>query len=614
MGLFSFADRALIISSVLLFSVPGHVIAQNGSADSAAIYEKLHAYSQKHKVTRWIYGAVFEEPGAKSISNPDDPLARRSDPYRKQKGKIIRRIDVHVRDPFGNTLNDTANTRIGKLARIGNGLHRATRPRIIRELLLVAPLDTVDPLELAESERLLRASPAVNDARIILRAVKGSRDSVDVLVYVLDKWTIDATGDVGTSGGSLTLTDRNFLGLGQQFEQGAEYTLGSDRPNFNGKHAVYNIADTYIGSSLFYSVSDAEDLLGAELRRAFYSPLTKWAGAAALTRAWTHVSVADANGTLVEQSPVHPVSMDTWLGRSFRLSDDTSRYGQSSHFIVAARYAQTRYAQRPSFLLDTLRANSNTSLFLVGVGLSLQQFYKERYLYRFGLTEDVPEGLLLRANVGVRKREGLNSEPYIGLEITRGRSYDAFGYLSATVAYGTFLQDGRTVDGALKVDLDYFTDLLKLGKWHLRQFVKLRSTIGLNKPAGQTLDLNGEQLYGFSSAEVSGTRKTLIGSQTVLYAPYSILGFRFAPIALIGLGTVDNTNDPWFGQRIYPAFALGLLVRNEYLLVKTFQLSIGFYPDVPGSESATTLFNPVSSFQLGARNYAYSQPEVVGYY
>ena len=56
------------------------------------------------------------------------------------------------------------------------------------------------------------------------------------------------------------------------------------------------------------------------------------------------------------------------------------------------------------------------------------------------------------------------------------------------------------------------------------------------------------------------------------------------------------------------------MVRNEYLLVKTFQLSIGFYPHVPGEGNATTLFNPVTSFDLGVRNYAYTQPDVVGYY
>ncbi|MBL0045310.1 MAG: hypothetical protein IPP33_13240 [Flavobacteriales bacterium] len=80
------------------------------------------------------------------------------------------------------------------------------------------------------------------------------------------------------------------------------------------------------------------------------------------------------------------------------------------------------------------------------------------------------------------------------------------------------------------------------------------------------------------------------------------------------MGTVDEQFDPWFGNRIYPAFAIGLLVRNEYLLVKTFEVSIGFYPDVPGSSNATTVFNPITGFDLGVRGYAFSQPEVVGYY
>lgn len=607
--------RLPVLMALALFLLGPQVMrAQKGGADSAAFYERIHAYSQKHKVTRWIYDGIFAQPSSGDVVAPSDPASRRVDPYLKYKGRIIRRITVQVRDPFGYSVEDTGRAPINRVERIGNGLHRTTRRRVVQDLLLVNVFDRIDPLKIAESERLLRVSPVVNDARIVLRPVKSARDSVDVLVYVLDKWSIDVVADAGTSGGSLTLSDRNILGLGHQLEQGASYTLGSDRPGLSGRYAVYNFDRSYIGSTVFYSTSDAQDQVGAEVHRAFFSPLTKWAGGAALNKQWIHPLIADVTGALIRQPQIAPVALDVWLGRSYRLSDDTSRYGQSSSIVLGARYAQTRFVQRPSFDLDTAHLNSNVSLYLVGAGLSLQQFYKERYLFRFGLTEDVPEGLLFRVNAGIRKRELNGSEPYLGAEITRGRNFDTFGYLTATLAYGTFFQRGHGTDGALRLDIDYFTDLLTLGKWHLRQFVKWRSTIGLNKQSGQLLTLNGEQLYGFNSSEVSGTRKNVLTLQTLLYAPFSILGFRFAPIALIGVGTVDDQHDPWFAHRIYPAFGLGLLVRNEYLLVKTFQFSIGFYPDVPGVANATTVFDPINSFQLGARSYAFSEPDVVGYY
>ena len=608
------AVASLLFCALYLF-VPATTQAQQDETDTSAVYRKLHRYAQRYKVTRWVYEGIFVEPvEGEAEAKPVVGKKIRVDPYRKYKGKIIRRIDIAVNDPFGYTVDDTARSPVNRIQRLGNGMHRRTRPWVLRSLLLMKVWDRVDPLKLSESERLLRASPVVNDARITVRAVPSSRDSVDLLVYVVDKWTFDVDGDVSTDDADVELRDRNFAGYGQEIQQGMRYALGGDQLDLNGRYGVYNIARSYIGTSVSYFTSDQRDQLRAEAHRDFYSPLTKWAGGVSGSRTWNHGTTTDSTGAEVALPKVGPVDLDLWLGHSFRLDPDTSIASQVSRIIVGARYAQTRFAQRPSFELDTLHVNSNSTLFLAGVGLSVQQFYKERYLFRFGLTEDVPEGFLARFTLGLRKREFERSEPYIGAEITRGRHYPAFGYFTATLACGTFFNAGRSVDGAFRLDADYFTNALAIGRWQLRQFVRLSSTIGVGRPRDQALTLNGEQLYGFASEVVAGTRKTVLGFRTVLYLPYSFLGFRFAPVAMIGFGTVDHEHDAWFGNRIYTAFALGLMVRNEYLLVKTFQVSIGFYPHVPGDDNATTLFNPVTSFDLGVRNYAYTQPDVVGYY
>ncbi|MBL0045309.1 MAG: hypothetical protein IPP33_13235 [Flavobacteriales bacterium] len=281
---------------------------------------------------------------------------------------------------------------------------------------------------------------------------------MDVAVFVLDKWSIDVVGQVSANDASITVRDRNFLGYGQRLEQGAGYALGAERPDLNGQYVVYNLARSYIGTSAFYSTSADQDRAGVELHRDFFSPLTKWAGGAALSHAWTHGRTTDSSGAEIGLPRLRALDLDTWLGRSFRLSKDTTLASRITRLIIGIRYAQTRFTKRPSFDQDLLQANGNTSLFLMGAGISQQQFYKERYLFRFGLNEDVPEGLLARVNVGLRKRELRATEPYIGAEVSRGRNYARFGYLTATVAYGTFFQRGRATDGAMRLDVEYFTD------------------------------------------------------------------------------------------------------------------------------------------------------------
>ena len=157
----------------------------------------------------------------------------------------------------------------------------------------------------------------------------------------------------------------------------------------------------------------------------------------------------------------------------------------------------------------------------------------------------------------------------------------------------------------------YFTDLRTLGRWHFRQFFRFNTTYGVNKPAYVFLDLNGSQLYGFSSHDLTGTHKELFRSETVFYAPWSWLGFRIAPVLLAGFGTLGNEGDAVFSGRINTAFSMGLLVRNENLLVNTFEVSVGFYPYLPDSHGAGFRFNSFDAYSAGAWDFVFPEPVVV---
>ena len=165
-----------------------------------------------------------------------------------------------------------------------------------------------------------------------------------------------------------------------------------------------------------------------------------------------------------------------------------------------------------------------------------------------------------------------------------------------------FIRDGRSV-----------ADLMDLGRWHFRQFVRGDLLSGFGKPVYSQVNLNGDQLYGFSSGLVSGTHKEVLRLETVAYAPFHILGFRFAPVLLFGFGTIGEEGDPLFSGRIYNAINLGILVRNENLLVKTFEVSLSFYPFIPEHNGAVFQVGSFNSFALNARGFAFTRPDVVGY-
>jgi hypothetical protein len=602
------------LRSLLCGAAVGLCFGAAAQSDSTpVIYRDIHEYSLKHKVTRWIYSGIFVEPIAADEPPPSAPRTQRSAPFRADKGKIVRHIEVRTMDPFGFSVDDTTQAPVNGLQTWANRLHRKTRPRIVRNLLLVKPLRPLDPLQVSESERVLRATPFVTDARILVQPVAGTKDSVDLLVMVHDKWSIDVSGEADLTSASATVREKNLLGWGQSVEQRVGYLMGQPKLSLSGAHQVYNIRNSFISSYAHYATGPDGDELGFSFQRPFYSPLAKWAAGVAWSQGWSRYQVFDTEGAVLSDHALSPATLDIWTGRGFHLGDGTEPGSQNSNFVLAARYAQTRYATRPPRALDPLGVYSDNSLFLVSTGISIRQYYKERYLFRFGNAEDVPEGLLLTFTTGVEKRELTVNRPYVGADVSRGRNYAGFGYLNVGLGYGTFFQTGDVVDGALNMRVLYFTDLRNWGRWHFRQFFRFNAVYGYNKPDYASVNLNGSQLYGFSSGTLTGTHKELFRSETVFYAPWSFLGFKVAPVLLAGFGTLGGESDPLFSGRIQTAVTLGLLVRNENLLVNTFELSVGFYPYLPDTHGAGFRFNSFDSFSAGAPGFDFGEPAEVPY-
>jgi len=115
-----------------------------------------------------------------------------------------------------SVLVETANPRLGRLARIVGKMHVRTRPEVIRRELLFAPGDTVDTLQVAESLRRLRKLPFLEFARVEASECPGQSGKMLVLdVVTRDAWT--ARPDIKASRRSprIGLTERSLFGSGR---------------------------------------------------------------------------------------------------------------------------------------------------------------------------------------------------------------------------------------------------------------------------------------------------------------------------------------------------------------------------------------------------------------
>ncbi|MES2566165.1 MAG: hypothetical protein V4565_04830 [Bacteroidota bacterium] len=579
------------------------------------LYKKIKKVAYKYKITQRAYELVFVDPEPQEYPvQPVTKEVKNVNPYLKYEGRIIKDIKITVYDPFGHNVNDTNMANINRSQKMFNRAHITTRRFVILNKLLFKVNDNINPLSLSETERILREALFISDARIYISKPKRKKDSVTVNVIIQDKWPIILPVLVSDVFIDAKFKNNNLFGVGQQFGQFTRYKKPGEW-ELTGYYGVANIDNTYIAGQIGYKYDKDQTVVGLSLERPFFSPLTTWAGGITLSHTWKQYKYTDSIIGESKTSPLNSIGYDIWAGKSLklkRLSKDKSFFNQSTNFILGARFYENRYVTRPAEKIDPGRSYYHSTAALGNICFSIQQYYKDKYIYRFGANEDVPEGLIVQFIYGGLKYEYIKIRYYTGIEVARAKHFKKFGYLSATFSYGIFFNEKVPNDITTNYKLTYFSDLIKKNRWYLREFLIYNFVHGANKLANETINF-GDELYGFENRTLSGNTKMTLNSETVAYLPYNIIGFRLAPVVNLGIGIIGSKTNKLMNSNLYQAYTIGVMLRNENLLSSTFQFSIGAYPFFPDGGKFTMKYNPISSFTLRVRAFTVSKPEFISY-
>ncbi len=570
-----------------------------------------------------LYGAVFKDPPVGNVKAPAASLRTTpatapscppvpDDSYKWFQGKIIGSIHIVTLDPLGKLQNDTVILPGNTLTHFGNKMHVKSRLFIIRNKLLFEEDDVLDSLKLIESERIIRASTGIRDARVSPQCPGIDNDTIKILIVVRDLWSINGEAGISLTSNFLNLSDNNFLGYSHLIHNRVSYSL-NDPTSFTsiGNYTISNIRHTFITANFYYTYSYLNKNAGLSLDRGFISPLTKWAFGInfnPVSTFWT----ATADGLSKTSSLIFRVE-DLWLGRSFGLFKGKQHAYNDPRLVLAARVYDIHYMSRPDFKYDTLRKNQNSTLYLGSIGFCSRSYYKDVNIYRFGRVEDVPEGRLIAFTGGYQKSEFFD-QFYYGLKLAAGNHIRHTGYISEKIEYGTFLLNNKTSKGVVTAEINFLTDLLKYKNWSVRGFADFKYVDGFNRDAGESVNINGSTgLNGFNSTTLLGTSKSVLNLALVFYSPLKVLEFQFAGILFAGFGRVGQAPDTFAPQPVYQTFGLGLLIRNENLIISTIQLSMNYYPQTPGKAPNSFQFNPSSIPDIQFSDYYLSKPNVVAY-
>lgn len=568
--------------------------------DSDRIIEDLKAFSKRKTIMGRLVNAIFRfERKTEPIGVNAEVL---NNQYKQHGFKIVRRIEIRSLNAFGYSINDTTRVPTTFAEKTGNSLHVKTHRGRIRNKLLFKPGEPLDPLQLSESERLLRQTDYILDARVTVNERTSTPDSVDILVITKDIFSISVGGsyNTGKASGRVVLRDINFLGSGHQIRNSYRFGLDSIQQSYeySGSYRVENIYKTFITSEIIYRDEINYKQKGASLQRDFYTVNTKYAGAISLNWYNMPVYVRQTDSTGWRQN-VALSQQDYWLGKSYRLKSYNLGFENRARIITSGRIIITNYPNPPS---DDYQSNT---LFLAGVGYTYRKYYKDKYLFGFGRTEDIPAGNLLAFTYGLERGDKYNRR-YMDIKAGFGKYQRDFGYLNITAELDTYIRNKRWEQGELSAELLYFTKLYSLNTWSMRQFIWNRTSYGINRRFGENiLNVNkNEGIRGFSSNE-RGTRKFVINYENNLYTPISFVGFRFAIVAFADFAwlSTGNSSNP-FNSKPIQGYGIGFRFHNEFTSFNTIQLSLGFYPQGPTSFKTYPSTRPFYDFN----DFIYSRP------
>lgn len=599
---------------VLIFSVSLSFSQEKKTEKDSVLlgYQKIEELSKKSKFTTQLHRLIFKST---AVNKKRKYKAASVEPdYSLYEGKIIRTISIQTLDPFGFSEADSTRKPKHFASKAGNFVHIKTKKFAIQNTLLIKENQAFDSLKVKETERLIRSQRFVRRVAIRVQNTTESSDSIDVFISVLDSWSLIPNASITSSKAGYELLERNFLGSGHSWDNRYQHDLDDKRRAFSTRYIIPNIKNTYIRTSLNYQMDLNKDYVKyIEIERDFFSPLTRWAGGLLLENRLFKDSLTNAIGNYESQT-FHYGTIDAWGGHSSPLTKGTTEAERTTNLVTTLRYFKTNYERRISSDFDPLDFYTNEAFWLTGIGISSRKFIKDKFIFNYNITEDVPIGKYFGITTGFQEKNNTN-RLYIGARATLG-DYFKWGYFSTNYEYGTYFNEGTNEQSAFVAQFMYFTPLFEPGEWKIRQFFKSNMVFG-----GHRLDIKGDQLsinesngiIGFNDAKLFGDKKMVFSFQTQSYSPWEWAGFRFNPFFNYSLAFIGNSESGFNKSQGFSKIGLGVLLSNDYLVFSSFQFSIAFYPKIPNEGENIFKMNNFSTSDFGYLDFAINKPRTVLY-
>ena len=568
-------------------------LGKNSELKAHKLYQSLKSRTDKHWWSSLAYSSVIDFNEDNTLGQERTQEFKQAEKvYKPYDGKYIRSINIRKVDVLEGSVDDTTQTASTLLARLANKLHVNTRERIIRNHVMFQVGDIMYDYLVADNERLIRQLAYIQDCRIWVVPNLEDTALVDVWVITEDKFSFAVDGTVGGVGNYYgELVQTNLMGIGHEIGLGIKHLDETNPSNdYNTWYKARNIYGTFIDINAKYRNSYLGTELESSIGRGFVNQFTKYAFSTTVGFITNNEQAMQADSS-IKAVKYSNNFQDTWFGKQIMLGGKEQR---KSLFLVA-RFRRFDAVDRPYVKIDSNTSFHNYRLIIGGVTYRKQNFYKNNFIQRFGVTEDIPYGYFLQYNIGYEDKE-FRPRAYNSAVIGLGFRIEKIGYLSLINEFGSYIKQDDLDQGEYKFKLNYIANIIKLGRYKLRNLFTYSYVVGISRIKGENVSIEN-QIHGLKGTGLDGSEISLFHYELVNFTPWNAYGFRVAIATYADMAFLHSDKNILAQSNVYSAFGMALRIRNESLAIKSIEISFAYFPN-----PTDIIGNWVTQFSTSAPN------------
>jgi hypothetical protein len=550
----------------------------NNSPDTEQFYDSLKHKAYRHRITKLVYDKLVTDKDRNDKASFEYELLRLT----AMEGKTIASVEVRQLDIVGPSFEDTTKVNHTWLGKTTNRIHTQTNEKIIRKNILIHVGDTLDVEKVLDNERIIRQLPYIKDVQFLVENDSLQKDHVHLTVLTKDVFSFGLGVKIhGAKGASLEMYNQNIWGAGHQIS--AKMVGHVDEEpyvGFEGFYAINNLGGNFINASLKYANTYKREGVAFVFDKEFLRTTTKWGGG--LTAFWWDRAdrLVDDAPIVIEDFDLNYRYFDLWAGHAFQLNRNQPL--KNLQLVLSGRMRNYKFLERPEPDPGNSQYFANSNFYLMSLSLSQRNYFRDYFIYSYGITEDIPKGYLHELVVGYDNNE-FTDRWYTHLYFSSGNFLEYKpSYFFASAGIGGFFNSHRYEQGQIVLNGSYISRLFSFGNKHFRQFVRMDYLLGIRRFDVEELYLSRDMgIHGFYSKIVTGKQRLNLNFESVVFPSKHILDFNLAYFGFLDLGVIGSNRRLIFKENYYAGIGAGIRIRNESLVFNTLELRLAYYPNNP---------------------------------